>query len=336
MKNLANTAQRAVEARGHELERRTAVPVQDSVSAAGERLAAPHRGRTSTFCPTRRSLLRGLAASAALMGAGVLAGCGAGSGATQQGSTSAAPGSKLAAIQARGQLNAGVKKDVPGYGYYDPAARTYEGMEIDLCYQVAASIFGVSYEEARERELVAFTDVTPKTRGPLIDNDQLDIVCATYTITPERRESWDFSSAYRTDYVGLMVKKRSGFKRIADLDGRIIGVSQGATTQGLIEQMLKDEGIDATPEFLAFSGYPIIKSSLDAGNIDCFAMDRSTLAGYMNETVELLEPEVKFGEQQYGIATKKGSDLSAVVDQTVLDCAASGWLDEKIKEWGLV
>ncbi|MFR3451964.1 MAG: transporter substrate-binding domain-containing protein [Collinsella sp.] len=164
-------------------------------------------------------------------------------------------------------------------------------MEIDLCYQIAAAVFDVTYDEARERELVAFTDVTPKTRGPLIDNDQLDVVCATYTITPERIESWDFSTPYRTDYVGLMVKKRSGFTRIADLDGRIIGVSQGATTQGLIEQMLKDEGIDARPEFLAFSGYPIIKSSLDAGNIDCFAMDRSTLAGYMNETVELLEPE---------------------------------------------
>lgn len=281
---------------------------------------------------SRRGLL-----AASLLGVGALVGCGAGADGTAAGSAASAdPGSKLAAIKARGQLNAGVKKDVPGYGYYDPAARAYEGMEIDLCHQVAAAIFGVSYEEACERGLVAFTDVTPKTRGPLIDNDQLDVVCATYTITPERRESWDFSSAYRTDYVGLMVKKRSGFTRIADLDGKIVGVSQGATTQSLIEQMLVDEGIDATPEFLAFSGYPIIKSSLDAGNIDCFAMDRSTLAGYMNETVELLEPEVKFGEQQYGIATKKGSDLSAVVDQCVLDCAASGWLDAEIEKWGLV
>lgn len=285
-------------------------------------------------CPSRRAVLRALASATALVGAGALAGCGAAGAA--DGSAPSLPGSKLSAIKARGVLNAGVKKDVPGYGYYDPAARSYAGMEIDLCYQVAASVFGVSYEEARERGLVAFTDVTPKTRGPLIDNDQLDVVCATYTITPERRESWDFSSAYRTDYVGLMVKKRSGFTRIADLDGKIIGVSQGATTQGLIEQMLVDEDIDAEPEFLAFSGYPIIKSSLDAGNIDCFAMDRSTLAGYMNETVELLEPEVKFGEQRYGIATKKGSDLSAVVDQCVLDCAASGWLDAEIKKWGLV
>lgn len=285
-------------------------------------------------CLSRRSLL-GMVAVTALAGAGALAGCGASS--EGEGSAPAGlPGSKLAAIRARGVLNAGVKKDVPGYGYYDPAARSYAGMEIDLCYQVAASVFGVGYEEARERGLVAFTDVTPKTRGPLIDNDQLDVVCATYTITPERRESWDFSTAYRTDYVGLMVKRRSGFTRIADLDGKIIGVSQGATTQGLIEQMLMDEGIDATPEFLAFSGYPIIKSSLDAGNIDCFAMDRSTLAGYMNETVELLEPEVKFGEQRYGIATKKDSDLSAVVDRCVRDCAASGWLDAEIEKWGLV
>ncbi len=282
---------------------------------------------TSTM--TRRGFL-GLTGALAL---GALAGCGA---TASAGSTAASAGSKLAAIRSRGQLNAGVKKDVPGYGYFDPASGTYQGMEIDLCYQVAAAIFNTSYEDAKKQGLVAFTDVTPKTRGPLIDNDQLDIVCATYTITDERKKSWDFSRPYRTDYVGLMVKKSAGFKKIADLDGKIIGVSQGATTQGLVEQMLVDEHIDATPEFRAFSGYPIIKSSLDAGNIDCFAMDRSTLSGYMNDTVELLEPDVKFGEQNYGIATKMGSDLSPVVDQVVADMEASGWLAQEIKDWGLV
>ena len=282
-----------------------------------------------TSTRTRRGFL-GLTGALAL---GALAGCGA---TASAGSTAASAGSKLAAIRSRGQLNAGVKKDVPGYGYFDPASGTYQGMEIDLCYQVAAAIFNTSYEDAQKQGLVAFTDVTPKTRGPLIDNDQLDIVCAPYTITDERKKSWDFSRPYRTDYVGLMVKKSAGFKKIADLDGKIIGVSQGATTQGLVEQMLVDEHIDATPEFRAFSGYPIIKSSLDAGNIDCFAMDRSTLSGYMNDTVELLEPDVKFGEQNYGIATKMGSDLSPVVDQVVADLEASGWLAQEIKDWGLV
>ena len=134
-------------------------------------------------------------------------------------------GSKLAAIKSRGHLNAGVKKDVPGYGYYDTAKGRFEGMEVDLCYQIAAAVFGVSYKEARAQELVEFTDVTPKTRGPLIDNGQLDVVAATYTITDERKKSWDFSTPYRTDYVGLMVKKRSGFTSIEDLDGKVIGVA---------------------------------------------------------------------------------------------------------------
>ena len=55
-------------------------------------------------------------------------------------------GSKLAAIKSRGHLNAGVKKDVPGYGYYDTAKGRFEGMEVDLCYQIAAAVFGVSYK----------------------------------------------------------------------------------------------------------------------------------------------------------------------------------------------
>lgn len=279
---------------------------------------------------TRRGFLGLLAGGASAL---ALAGCGGtGSGDASSGDS----GSKLATIKSRGHLNAGVKKDVPGYGYYDPAAGRYQGMEIDLCYQIAAAIFEVSYEEAIEQGLVEFTDVTPKTRGPLIDNGQLDVVAATYTITDSRKESWDFSTPYRTDYVGLMVRKAAGFKTIEDLDGKIIGVSQGATTQSCIEQMLVDEGFACAPEFRAFSGYPIIKSSLDAGNIDCFAMDRATLAGYMTDTVELLQPEVEFGEQNFGVATEKDCDLSAVVDQVVCDRLADGWIDDEIEAWGLV
>ncbi|MFR3451965.1 MAG: hypothetical protein ACLTSX_10930 [Collinsella sp.] len=63
-------------------------------------------------CPSRRAVLRALASVTALAGAGALAACG---------STGAANGSDprrvqvpgSSAIRARGQLNAGVKKDVP-------------------------------------------------------------------------------------------------------------------------------------------------------------------------------------------------------------------------------
>ena len=268
-------------------------------------------------------------------GMGTLAGCGS-SRDGKSGSASGSSDSKLAAIKDRGKLKCGVKKDVIGYGYLDTKTKKYEGLEIDLCYQIAAAVLGVSYDEAVEKELCEFTDVTPKTRGPLIDNDQLDIIAATYTITDERKKSWDFSTPYRTDHVGILIKKKSGMTKMADLDGKIIGVSQGSTTKDLVLQMLKDQGVDATPEFKEFPDYPSIKSALDAGNIDAFAMDRSTLKGYTTDDCELLEPEVEFGAQDYGVATKKGSDLSKTVDDTVKKLKEDGWLDEEYTKWDLL
>lgn len=268
-------------------------------------------------------------------GMGTLAGCGSSSDG-KSGSASGSSDSKLAAIKDRGKLKCGVKKDVIGYGYLDTKTKKYEGLEIDLCYQIAAAVLGVSYDEAVEKELCEFTDVTPKTRGPLIDNDQLDIIAATYTITDERKKSWDFSTPYRTDHVGILIKKKSGMTKMADLDGKIIGVSQGSTTKDLVLQMLKDQGVDATPEFKEFPDYPSIKSALDAGNIDAFAMDRSTLKGYTTDDCELLEPEVEFGAQDYGMATKKGSDLSKTVDDTVKKLKEDGWLDEEYTKWDLL
>lgn len=266
---------------------------------------------------------------------GTLAGCGSSSDG-KSGSASGSSDSKLAAIKDRGKLKCGVKKDVIGYGYLDTKTKKYEGLEIDLCYQIAAAVLGVSYDEAVEKGFCEFTDVTPKTRGPLIDNDQLDIIAATYTITDERKKSWDFSTPYRTDHVGILIKKKSGMTKMADLDGKIIGVSQGSTTKDLVLQMLKDQNVDATPEFKEFPDYPSIKSALDAGNIDAFAMDRSTLKGYTTDDCELLQPDVEFGAQDYGVATKKGSDLSKTVDDTVKKLKKDGWLDKEYTKWDLL
>lgn len=285
---------------------------------------------------TRRQLLEtaGLG-TLGVAGMSLLGGCSSSDSDAPAGSAAASGDSKVETIKSRGKLNAGVKADVLGYGYLNTETNEYEGMEIDLCYQVAAAVLDVTYDEAKEQKLVEFTTVTPKTRGPLIDNDSLDIVCATYTITDERKQDWDFSDPYRTDHVGIMIMK-GAMSSMADLDGKVIGVSQGSTTKDAVLQMLKDQGVDATPEFNEYPDYPSINSALESGNIDAFAMDRSTLNTYMNDQKELLQPEIEFGEQNYGIATKKGSDLSKVVNDTVNELLDDGWLDEEADTWNLL
>lgn len=282
---------------------------------------------------SRRQFVQVFGAAAAVLGTGALAGCNSDPAASGSGDAS----SKVEAIKSRGKLNCGVKADVLGYGYLNTKTGEYEGLEIDLCYQIAAAVFGVSYDDAKEQGLCEFTTVTPKTRGPLIDNDSLDIVCATYTITDERLEDWDFSDPYRVDHVGVMIMKSSGMEKLADLDGKLIGVSQGSTTKDAVTAAVAEEGVELTDgNFNEYPDYPSINSALESGNIDAFAMDRSTLNTYMNDQKELLEPEVEFGEQEYGIATKKGSDLSEVVNDKVNELLDNGWLEEEATTWNLL
>ena len=118
-----------------------------------------------------------------------------------------------------------------------------------------------------------------------------------------------------------------------NLDGQTIGVSTGSTTQQLVTEMIADQGFSCTPNFVEYQSYPEIKDALDAGMVQAFAMDRSTLNTYMDDTVELLQPEVEFGTQDYGVATEKGSDLSKLVDDTVNELLDNGWMEEDIQTW---
>ena len=223
-------------------------------------------------------------------------------------------------------------------GYQDTATGKFQGMEIDICYAIAAKVFGVSMSEAKRRGLASFTGVTAKTRGPLVDSGQVDLVCATYTITPERKKSWNFSPAYYTDSIGMLVLKSSGIKSVADLDGRIVGVGEGADTMNQIQQMLKDQGHgDFSVSYPQYLDYPTLAAALASGNIDVFAIDRSIIRTYMNDSNELLEPSLVFGKQEYGVCTtKSATELTRLVSGVVKDLKGSGAIDRWAKKYRLL
>ena len=237
------------------------------------------------------------------------------------GLTSCAKSSKsgIDKIKKAGALKVGCKEDVPGYGYLNPETGKHEGLEIEIAKAISVKIFG--------KESVKFTGVTAKTRGPLVDTGEIDMVAATFTVTDERRKLWDFSTIYMHDPVALMVKKSAGIASFKDLDGKTIGVAQAATSQKIFDAAAKELGIEV--KFNSYASYPEIKAALDSGRVDAFGVDSSILAGYMEDTVALL-PE-RYAPQQYGIAVKKGNTaLLEVINETIAEMESSGEL-AKIK-----
>lgn len=231
-----------------------------------------------------------------------------------------------------GVLKVGCKADVPKFSLQNTKTSEYEGFEDDLAYEIAGEIFGCTAEEAKDKDLVEFQSVTAKTRGPLLENGEVDLVIATFTITDERKETYNFSTPYFTDAVGLLVNKDSGIDSIEDLDGKIIGVAQSSTTKDSFNAYVKEQGLDVTPEFQEFDGYPALAQALATNQIDCFSVDRAILSGYVNDGNKILDD--RFAEQEYGVASaKENTGLAELVDKKVTSMLDDGTIDKMIEKW---
>ena len=264
----------------------------------------------------------------------MLAGCGSDT-ETKSASNSDNP-SDVQEIIDRGTLKVGVKNVTKGFGYEDPATGEYSGLEISLAKKLAESL-GVEVE---------FTPVTAATRTALLDSGDIDCVIATFTITDERKNSWDFTTPYYTDHVGVLVENSSGIKNLADLKDKTVGVSSGSTSaKSLVEAMIKagvisGDGYDAKTfdpatwttgvKFKQYDDYPAISTALSAGDVDAFCVDKSILAIYNTDGRSYIEEE--FASQEYGIATKKGSGLSKVAEDFVQKSLNDGTIDTLITE----
>ena len=239
----------------------------------------------------------------------------------------------------RGVLRVGVKNAVPGFGYQDPLTGEYSGLEIDLANKIAEYL-GVDVE---------FTTVTAATRGELLDSGDIDCVLATFTITDERKQTWDFTTPYYTDAVTVLVEDSSGISSLSDLVGKTVGVSSGSTSARELVRAMVDKGLisgdnfdpdtfDATTwtegvTFHQYDDYPTISTALSAGEVDAFCVDRSILAIYKTDGRSYIEDE--FAPQEYGIATTKGSGLSEVCEELVTQWLSDGTIDGLIAEYGL-
>ncbi|GFP74390.1 transporter substrate-binding domain-containing protein [Clostridium fungisolvens] len=254
-----------------------------------------------------------------------LAGCSSAPSKTASNSGTSGKPADIQKIIDRGTLKVGVKVDVPKYGYKDPSTGKIDGFEIDIAKAVAKKILG-------DENKVDLQAVTAKTRGPLLDSGEIDMVAATFTITEERKKSYNFSDPYFTDGVGLLVKKDAGISSFKDLNGKKIGVAQSSTTKKALQEEADKQGIKVT--FSEFASYPEIKTALSSGRVDCFSVDGAILLGYLDDNTKILSD--KFSPQNYGIASKKdNTELAKVINETIAEMKSSGDLQKLIDKWGL-
>jgi len=251
----------------------------------------------------------------------VIAGCGNNNNAA--GNTAAAGDSEaIAKIKERGKLLVGVKFDTKLFGLKDPGTGNIEGFDIDISKAIAKHILG-------DENAIELKEVTSKTRIPMLNNGEIDMVVATMTITEERKKEVDFSDVYFQAGQSLLVKKGSAIKGIEDVtkDTVVLG-SKGATSIKNIKD--KVEGITV----LEFDNYQDAFSALKAGKGEALTTDDAILYGMASTDPNYEVVGEPFTDEPYGIALQKGNtDVVKAVNDTLAELKANGEYDAIYEKW---
>ncbi|MGO4733757.1 transporter substrate-binding domain-containing protein [Paenibacillus sp. 2KB_22] len=228
-------------------------------------------------------------------------------------------------IKERGKLIAGVKYDTKLFGLKDPASGNVEGFDIDIAKALAKQILG-------DETKVELKEVTSKTRIPMLQNGDIDIIIATMTITDERKEQVDFSDVYFEAGQSLLVKNDSPITGLESLSGVKVLAVKGSTSA----QNIREKAPDA--EVLEFDNYQDAFTALKAGKGEALTTDNIILIGMQQTDNSFQLVGGNFTSEPYGMAIRKGDTafveevnklLKSMKDSGEYDTLHEKWLGSK-------
>ena len=228
----------------------------------------------------------------------------------------------LDAIKKRGKVIAGVKYDTKLFGLQDPATGKVEGFDIDIAKALAKKVLG-------DETKVELKEVTSKTRIPLLQNGDIDLIIATMTINEERKQQVDFSDVYFEAGQSLLVKKGSPIQGLESLtkDSKVLAV-KGSTSA----KNIREKAPDAT--VLEFENYQDAFTALKAGQGDALTTDNAILLGMQQQDSNYVLVGGNFTDEPYGIAIRKGDTAFVdTVNELLKEMKENGEYDKLYEQW---
>ena len=166
-----------------------------------------------------------------------------------------------------------------------------------------------------------FTQVTSSTREQVLINDQVDMVFATYSITPARAEKISFAGPYYTSQAGLLVKANNKtIQSTNDLADKKAATQAGSTGPAILAQVAPKAVVQE------FQTHQEALDALRQGRVDAYVTDYTLLLNALSlGTGDARLAGAPFGAQDpYGIGLPKGSDGVAFINAFLKKVEADG------------
>jgi glutamate transport system substrate-binding protein len=204
-------------------------------------------------------------------------------------------GTTMAELNEAGTITIGTKFDQPGFGLLNPNTRVPEGFDVEIAKIVAAEL-GIAAED------IEWVETVSANREPFLQNGQVDMVAATYTINDDRKKLIEFAGPYYEAGQDIMVAAGNpeGIEGPEDLAGKNVCSVEGSTPA----QNIRDNYPEA--QLTLFDVYSKCSDALAAGQVDAVTTDNVILTGLVagsDGAFELVGNP--FTTEPYGIGVPK-------------------------------
>ena len=249
------------------------------------------------------------------------------------GLTQAVSAGTLEKVQESGSITMGIRESSKPLSYLDGDQKPV-GYHIDICNRIVDAVKAKLKLPALK---VVHQAVTSQNRIPLVTNGTVDIECGSTTNNAARQNQVAFAPTTFVSNVRMAVKKASGIKSLAQLNGKPVATTTGTTSVQLMRGHEKGQGID----FKEVYGKDHADSflMLETDRAVAFVMDDNLLAGLIVGSKNPAEFEI-VGEvlnvEPIAIMLRKDDpQFQGLVNATVRDLAKSGEIDKLYKKWFL-
>lgn len=211
------------------------------------------------------------------------------------------------------KIKIGIKFDQPGVGYKD--GNDYKGFDVDVAKYVANEL-------GYPADKIEFISTPSANREIALQNKQVDMIFASYSITDKRKESVAFAGPYLVAGQDLLVPADSTITGPEELNGKNLCSVTGSTSA----QKIKDQfatGVNLQEQ----AGYAECLGGMGGGTIDAVTTDDIILAGLAAQPANAGKFKVvgnTFSEEKYGVGLNKESDKCEAINTAITKMITSG------------
>jgi len=227
----------------------------------------------------------------------------------------------VSTIRNRGRLIVGLDIGSNLFSFRDPITGEITGFDVDIAGEVARDIFGTPSQ-------VEYRILSSADRITALQNNQVDIVVKTMSITCERKQLVNFSTEYLSANQRILAPRDSAIRQASDLSGRRVCAVTGTTSLKRIQQ------INPPPVVVEVVTWADCLVALQQRQVDAVSTDDSILAGLVSQDPYLHIIGPSMNEEPYGIGINlENTGLVRFVNGTLDRIRRDGTWNTLYRKW---